>query len=78
MRGSSRGLRQSSHDGAAREIDLEGVVRETLGVTQQQVRRVPEGRVICRLTAQRSFGRRIAPRLVRDATERQTRIFRYE
>ncbi len=59
----------------ARQLDLEGVVREALGVAQHQVRRTGECRKACGLAAQRRLGARVAPRLVRDAAERQPRLF---
>jgi hypothetical protein len=59
---------------AAREIDLEAVMGVALGVMQQHVRRASERRGIGRLPAQRGFGLRIAPRLVRDAPKRETSL----
>src|SRR4051794_16689648 len=75
LRRGVRGLRQGSHDGAAREIDLEGVVLKTLGVAQQKLRRAFETCGVGGLAAKRGFGFRIAPGLVRDAAERQPRLF---
>ena len=75
LRGAGRRLRQRADDGAASEIDLEGVVLEALGVAQQEVRSARERRLVGGLPAQRRFGRRVAPRLVRDAAERQTGLF---
>ena len=37
MRRATRGLAERAHDRASREIDLEGIVLEALGVMQQQV-----------------------------------------
>ena len=61
-------------DGAARQLDLEGVVLVAFGVAQQEVGGVRESACARALAAQRRFGRRIAPRLVRDAAERQARL----
>ena len=75
LRRAARRLRQRANDGAAREIDLEGVVLEALGVAQQDVRGAARNVAsFGRLPAQRRFGRRVAPRLVRDAAERQARL----
>src|ERR1700687_4434464 len=71
LRRGMRRLRQRSHDGATRQIDLEVVVPEALGVAQQQIRRIRERGLAGGLPAQCGFGRTIAPRLVRDAAERQ-------
>src|SRR5215472_14417731 len=75
LRSAGRRLRQRTDDGPAREIDLEGIVLEALGVAQQEVGSPGECRLVNGLPAQRRFGRRVAPRLVRDAAERQTRLF---
>ena len=74
LRRAARRLRQRADDGAARQVDLESVVLEALGVAQQEVGRARERRAFGGLPAQRRFGRRIAPRLVRDAAERQPRL----
>src|SRR5260370_1348863 len=60
-----RGLRERAHDAAARELDLEGIVRVASRLTQQHVRHAGKGRAIGRLSAQRRFRRRMAPRLAR-------------
>src|SRR5262245_8689940 len=72
LRGAIRGLRQSPHDAAAGELDLESVVGVALGVAQEQIGGARERRRPGRLPAQRRLGRRIAPGLVGDAAERQT------
>src|SRR5215831_7225703 len=71
LRRATRRLRERTHDAAAREIDLEGVVREAFGVAQQHVGRARERRRVGWLPAQRGFGLRITPGLVRDAAERK-------
>jgi hypothetical protein len=48
---------------------------EALRVAEQQIGRSPKCASFAVLPRQRGFGRRIAPRLVRDAAKRQTRIF---
>src|SRR5260370_16815758 len=70
----ARGLCERARDTAAREIDLEGVVRVALGVAQQPVRRASERRGIGRLPAQGGFGLWVAPRPVRDTPERATSL----
>src|SRR4029077_19194098 len=71
LRRAARGLGERARDTAAREIDFEAVVRVAPGVAQQHVRRASERRGIGRLRAQRGLGLWIAPRLVRDAPERE-------
>src|SRR5262252_1840999 len=71
LRRASRGLHQCPNNGAASQFDLEGIVGVTLSVAQHQVGRVREAGLIGGLPAQRCFGGGIAPRLVRDAPERQ-------
>src|SRR5690242_17527871 len=75
LRGAGRRLRQRTDDGTASEIDLERVVLEALGVAQQEVRSADERRLAGGLTAKCGFSWRVAPRLVRDASERQTGVF---
>src|SRR5262245_24429953 len=75
LRRAARGLRQGANDGAAGEIDLEGIVRISLGVAQQDVGRLRESGRTGGLPAQRRLSRRVAPRLVRDAAQRQTGFF---
>src|ERR1700736_1403456 len=70
----ARGLCERARDTAAREIDLEGVVRVALSVAQQHVRRASERRGIGRLPAQGGFGLWVAPRPVRDTPERETSL----
>ena len=74
LRGASSRLCQRTEDGAARKIDLEGVVLKALGVPQHEVRSPGEGRLAGGLPAQHGFCRRVAPRLVCDSSERQTRL----
>src|SRR5580704_8003448 len=74
LRRALRGLGQRANDAAAGEIDLEGVVRITPGVAQQEVRRLRERGAISDLPAQRGLRRGVAPWLVGDAAERQSRI----
>src|ERR1043166_6205657 len=69
-----RGLRQRANDRAARKIDLEVVMFEPLRVAQQEIGRAPEGRLVRRLPAQRRFGCRVAPGLVRHAAKREPRV----
>src|SRR5262245_45618814 len=74
LRGAPGGLRQCADDGPPRQIDLKGVVTEAFGVTQHDVGSLGECRLARGLAAQRRFGLRIAPRLVGDAAERETRL----
>src|SRR5690349_8714476 len=69
LRRAARGLRERAHEGAAREIDLEGVVLVASGLAQQHIRRAGERHGVGRLSLQDRFGTRIAPWLVRDATK---------
>src|SRR4029079_8561172 len=64
-------LRQRTGNGAACQIDFECVVREAPGIAQQDVGSAGEGRWAGALSAQRRFGRLIAPRLVGHSTECQ-------
>src|SRR4051812_26111507 len=75
LRRAARGLRQPADDGAARQIDLEGVVPEALGFAHDDSGGLRERRFVSRLAAQRGLGLRVAPRLVGDAAERETRFF---
>src|SRR5215813_11986294 len=74
LRRATRCLRERTYGAAAREIDLEGVVRVALGIVQQHIRRASERRGIGRLPVQRGFGLSIAPRLVRDTPEREASL----
>src|ERR1700704_1745288 len=74
LRRATRRLRERADDRAARKIDLEGIVLEALGVAQQRVSRTLEGLGTRRLPAQRCFGSRVAPGLVRDTAKRKTRL----
>src|SRR5262249_27795771 len=69
-----RGLCERARDAAAREIDLEGVMRVALGVAQQHVRRASERRGIDRLPVKGGLGPWIAPRLLRDTPEREASL----
>ena len=71
LRRAAYGLCERARNAAARELDLEGVVRGALGVAQQHVRGAKERRGIGRLPSQRGFSLWIAPRLVRDTPKRQ-------
>ena len=75
MRRAVRRLCQRPHDGAARQIDLEGVVRVAFGVAQQCVGRSHKRFALRTLPAQRRFYAKIAPWLVGDASQRQPRLF---
>jgi hypothetical protein len=61
----------SARDAAAREIDLKSIAPVALGIAQHHIRCVSERRGNGGLTPQRSFSLWIAPRLVRDAAERE-------
>src|SRR6185312_3720829 len=67
-------LCERAGDDAARKVNFEGVVLEAFGVTQQQVRRIPEGGLANGPPTQRRFRSGVAPRLVRYATERKPRL----
>src|SRR5436190_23966132 len=69
LRRAVRGLREGTNDAAAGELDLEGVVRMALGVTQHEVGRARERGLVGGLPAQRCLGRGVAPGLVGDAAE---------
>ena len=71
LRGAARGLAQRSQNGAPGQPDLEAVMPIAPGALQQQVRSFGECALANALSAQGGFGRRISPRLVRDATQRQ-------
>src|SRR3954454_12663648 len=74
LRGSARCLRKRAYDASARKVDLEGVVLETLGVAQQEVRRLRETRLTDRLSAKSYLRLCVAPRPVRDASECEARL----
>src|SRR5712692_376748 len=71
LRRAARRLSQCADDSAARKLDLEGVVREALGVAQQQVCGPVEIIRARSLPAEHRFRSLVAPRLVRDAAERK-------
>src|SRR5947209_13852713 len=75
LRRALRRLRQRTHNRAARKFDLEIVMAVAFGATQRCVGSLLEARLRCRLSAQRRFGGPVAPRLMRDAAERQPRLF---
>src|SRR5829696_6177146 len=74
LRGAPRRLRQRTDDGAPRQIDLERVVPEALGVAQHDVGGLRERSLARGLAAQRSFGLRLSPGPVGDAAQRETRL----
>src|SRR4051794_34070669 len=74
LRGAPRRLRQGANDRQARQIDLEGVVAEAFGIAQHEIGGLGERRLARHLAAQRCFGLRLAPWLVGDAAERETRF----
>ena len=74
MRSGVRSLRQRAQNGAAREIDFEGIVGEAFGIAEQNFGRSCKGIRFGRLAAQCRFGLRVTPRLVRDAAKRETRF----
>src|SRR5699024_8385990 len=59
---------------AARELDLEVIVTMALRAREQDVGGVGERGVLGWLAAERRFGRAVAPGLVSDAAECQTRL----
>src|SRR5260370_1348861 len=73
LRRALRGLRERAHDAAARELDLEGIVRVASRLSEPHVRHAGKGRAMGRLSAQRRFRRGMAPRLVRNAAQREAR-----
>src|SRR5947209_12173820 len=75
LRRALRRLRQRTYDRAARQFDLEIIMSVTFGAAEQCVGSLLEARSRCSLSAQCCFGRLVAPRLVRDAAERQPRLF---
>src|SRR4051794_6383573 len=74
LRRGARSLSERTHNRAARKLDLEPVVLETIGIAQQDVSRAFEILLARRLAAQRGFGLRIAPRFVRHATEGEAHV----
>src|SRR5712671_5054292 len=74
LRGSARRLRQRAQNAAPRQLDLEVVVSEALGSSQNGFGRPHEGLARCRRPAELRFGFVVAPRLVRDSAERQARF----
>src|SRR5258705_7862507 len=70
----ARRLRERADDGPAREVDLEGVVPEPLGLAQDQIGRLGKRRLAGAAAAQRGLGLDIPPGLVRDAAEREARL----
>src|SRR3954469_15634061 len=67
-------LRQRPDDGPARQIDLEVVMAEALGIAQDMIGDRPEGGLLRRLAAQHVFRRGVAPRLMGDAAEGYPRL----
>src|SRR5262245_55177722 len=55
LRGAARRLRERTRDSSAREIDLEGVVPEALGIAQNQIGGPGEGCLTGRLSSQGGF-----------------------
>src|SRR5262249_24911698 len=74
LRGGTRRLRDRAHNAPARQVDLEGVVPEALGVAQNEIRGLGERRLAGRLSPKLSFGLCVAPRLMCDAAKRKTRL----
>src|SRR5262249_49646839 len=74
LRGAARRLRESPDDGPAREIDLERVVPEAFGLTQDEIGRQGERRLAGGAAAQRRFGLGISPGFVRDSAEGKPRF----
>src|SRR5262249_23990699 len=74
LRRAARRLCECARDAAAREIDLESVMRVASGVAQLHVRRASECRGIDRLPAQGRFSPLIAPWFVRDTPERESSL----
>src|SRR5215472_451503 len=72
---SPRRLGQRAQDAAPRQLDLEVVVAEPARVSQHGVSGTHEVFARGWRPIQLGFGLRIAPRLVRDAAERQARLF---
>src|SRR4029078_12016577 len=74
LRRAARRLRERADDCPARQVDLERVVPEALGVAQHDVSRRGENRLAGRLAAQHRFSLCLAPRLMGDAAKRETRL----
>src|SRR5262249_57484249 len=74
LRGSPRRLGQRTQDAAPRQLDLEVVVAEAARVSQHGLSCMQEIFARGRRSVELRFGLTIAPRLVRDAAERQTRL----
>src|SRR5580692_7169310 len=71
---SGGGQRKSSHYDAAREHDLEGIVAGRFRVLERNFSRAAKCGVVCARAGERLFGRAGAPRLQRDAAERDPRL----
>jgi hypothetical protein len=63
LRSGVRSLRQRAQNGAAREIDFEGIVGEAFGIAEQNFSRSCKGIRFGRLAAQCRFGLRVTPGL---------------
>src|SRR4051812_32793959 len=74
LRRAARGLTERPHDGASRQPDLEAVVPIAFGAAQHEVGGLRKCACVGALTAQSGFGCGNAPRLVRDAPEREARL----
>src|SRR5687767_14346056 len=75
LRRAARRLRQRADDRPARELDLERIVLEALGLAQDQIGRLSKRRLTRGAAADRSLGLRVAPGLVCDAAECETGLF---
>src|SRR5688572_2032537 len=75
LRRTARRLRQRADDRPAREIDFERVVPEALGFAQDQIGGLYKRRLAGGTAAKRRLGPRVAPGLVCDTAERETRLF---
>ena len=74
LRGSARRLRQRANNAASRQLDLEVVVSKTARISQHGLGRPHEGLARRRRPGELCFGVLVAPRLVRDAAEREARL----
>src|SRR4029077_1179375 len=74
LRGAARRLRQRAQDGAPRQLDLEVVVAEAARAAQHGLGRTQEALPRRRRSGKPRLGFTIAPRLVRDAAEREARL----
>ena len=74
LRGAARCLRERPDDGPARQIDFEGVVPKAFGLAQNEIGRMRKRCLVGRPAGEPGFGLRIAPRLVCNATQRETRL----